>query len=141
MKGLVIQRLLQYTIASILLVTGLGKLLDVPGFVQVLATYQAFPTWMLQPIAVTLVLGELRLAEWLFWGKRLSQAALTSLGLHVLFTGWAVVTLFRGIEVPNCGCFGVFWARPLTWITVGEDLFMVGISFALYQLTVKAKST
>ena len=51
---------LRYSIASVLLLSGLGKLLDVPGFVQVLITYHAIPAWGLHLVAVTLVLVELR---------------------------------------------------------------------------------
>ncbi|MBC8645596.1 MAG: hypothetical protein H7X85_00410, partial [Thermoanaerobaculia bacterium] len=40
----------------------------------------------------------------------------------------------RGIAVPNCGCFGVFLARPLTWGTVLEDGGMVAASLALAAL-------
>ena len=39
----IVLRFLQYFIASVLLLTGIGKLLDVPGFVDVLITYQAIP--------------------------------------------------------------------------------------------------
>jgi hypothetical protein len=129
-----LRRVLQYGIALTLLATGMGKLLDVPGFVQVLATYQALPPWLLRPVAVAFVVVELRLAEWLLLGKRLSHAALASVALHSALTLWSIVTLLRGITVPNCGCFGVFWARPLTWGTVGEDLFLVVISWMLYAL-------
>jgi len=52
--------------------------------------------------------------------------------LHVLFTVFASVTMLRGLDIPNCGCFGVFMARPLTWGTVAEDVFMTLVSAALY---------
>ena len=132
-----VRRVLQYGIAGILWATGIGKLLDVPGFAQVLSTYQAFPPWALRPVAVAFVLVELRLAEWLALGKQLPQAALASLALHSAFACWSAVTLLRGIAVPNCGCFGVFWARPLTWTTVGEDLLLVLLSFVLYRLAIQ----
>ena len=118
----------------ILGLTGIAKLLDVPGFVQVLRTYQAFPSWALRPGAVLFVLVELCLAAWLAAGKRLPRAALASVILHSAFAVWSVVTLWRGIAIPNCGCFGVFWARPLTWLTVGEDLVLVLLSWGLYDL-------
>ncbi len=126
---------LRLLVASILLATSLGKLLDVPGFVGVLRTYQAFPEWLLGPLAVFFVLVELHLAEWLFWGRYLRQAAAASIALHLLFVVQASVTLARGIPVPNCGCFGVFFARPLTLGTVLEDLVMVAVSVALFLTT------
>ncbi len=127
-----VTRTLQYFIAAVLLATGIGKLLDVPGFQDVLRTYQALPEWTIIPVSIGMVIVELRLAEYLIFGKNLGRAAVLSLGLHVAFTLWAAMTLIRGIQVENCGCFGVFYARPLTWGTVGEDLFMVAVSTALW---------
>ena len=40
----------------------------------------------------------------------------------------AVITLWRGLALANCGCFGVFLARPLTRQTVLEDVVMLGLS-------------
>ena len=129
--------ILRYFIASVLLLSGLGKLLDVPGFVQVLITYQAIPAWGLHLVAVTLILVELRISEWLFRDNTLVAGALGSLVLHSIFTLWTVVTLLRGVSVPNCGCFGVFFARPLTGWTVVEDFILVIASFYLLRLALK----
>jgi hypothetical protein len=135
-----LRRGLQYGLALLLSATGTGKLLDVGGFVQVLTTYQTLPDWLQWPVAITLIGVELLLTAWLFSGWRLSHAALASVVLHSMFTGWSIATLWRGIKVPNCGCFGVFWGRPLTWGTVGEDLVLVGISWTLYALARSARS-
>jgi hypothetical protein len=132
-------RSLQYFIASVLLLTGIGKLLDVPGFVKVLITYQAIPSWGLHGVAIAMVLVELRISEWLFRDKTLVRGALSSLMLHTLFSLWATITLIRGVSVPNCGCFGVFFARPLTILTVVEDLALVLASFFLLRLAVKRR--
>ena len=114
------QYVLRYGLAGFLALTGIAKLLDVPGFVQVLSTYQALPPWALRPVALTCGLVELRPAEWLASEQRLPQAALASLVLHSAFACWSTLTLLRGIAVPNCGCFGVFWARPLSWLVDGQ---------------------
>ena len=89
----------------------------------------------MQPaVAVSMVVIELKIAENLYRKLNLKMAALAATGLHVGFTLLATITLLRGIEVPNCGCFGVFWARPLTYITVGEDIFMVEVCFLLFKI-------
>jgi hypothetical protein len=129
-----LRRGLQYGLALLLSATGTGKLLDVSGFVQVLSTYHTLPDWLQWPAAITLIGVELLLGAWLFSGWWLSHAALASVALHSMFTCWSIATLWRSIKVPNCGCFGVFWGRPLTWGTVGEDLVLVGISWTLYAL-------
>ena len=119
---------LRLFIAVVLLTTGLGKALDIPGFVEVLITYQALADWMLYPVALGMTATELIISFWLFSGRLVFWAALASLGLHVVFTLWTAVTFLRGLGIPNCGCFGVFFARPLDGWTIVEDLVMVAFS-------------
>ena len=121
-------RSLRLFIAVVLLTTGLGKALDIPGFVEVLITYQALADWMLYPVALGMTATELIISFWLFSGRLVFWAALASLGLHVVFTLWTAVTFMRGLDIPNCGCFGVFFARPLDGWTIAEDLVMVAFS-------------
>lgn len=130
----VLGQCLRFFIAIVLLTTGLGKALDIPGFVEVLITYQAFAEWMLYPIAIGMTATELIISIWLFSGKRIAEAALASLALHTIFTLWATATYLRGIDIPNCGCFGVFLARPLDGWTIFEDLVMVAFSGWLFVL-------
>lgn len=125
---------LQGWIGLLLLTTATGKLLDVPGFVAVIHSYQAYPALVVPAIAVLMILVEYLLGAWLLWGHHLRLAALASAGLHLGFTALAVRTLLADIPVPNCGCFGVFLARPLTWGTVQEDAVMVGLSLLLAWL-------
>lgn len=129
-----LERGLRYFIASVLLLTGLGKLLDVPGFIKVIDTYEIIPIFFQPFVAVSMVLIELKIAENLIRQINLKLTALAATVLHIGFTLLATITLVRGIEVPNCGCFGIFWARPLTFITVGEDIFMVGVCFLLFKI-------
>jgi len=125
---------LRYFIASVLLLTGLGKLLDVPGFIKVMDTYQLIPSFLQPVLAVLVVLIELKIAENFFRNVSLKVTAWVATGLHVCFTLVATLTLLRGIEVPNCGCFGIFWVRPLTYLTVVEDIFMLGACIGLLKL-------
>lgn len=37
-----------------------------------------------------------------------------------------------GIAIDNCGCFGVYFARPLTPYTLVEDLVLLGLPGALW---------
>ena len=125
---------LRFFIASVLLLTGIGKLLDVPGFIKVIDTYKIIPAYLQPVLAISMVLVELKISENLFRNINIKITALVVTALHICFTLLASLTLLRGIEVPNCGCFGIFWARPLTFITVAEDIFMVGVCVLLYKL-------
>jgi uncharacterized membrane protein YphA (DoxX/SURF4 family) len=125
---------LRLFIGLVLLSTGVGKLLDVPGFARVLATYDVLPDGLLPPLALAVPLAELAVAAWLFSGRRLPGAGAASAAMHLAYAAWSAAALWRGLRLDNCGCFGVFLARPLGWRTVAEDLVMTGLSVALVAL-------
>ena len=79
-----------------------------------------------------MILAEGVLSLWLLSGRRLPQAALWAAFLHSAFFIWSTVALIRGLEIENCGCFGVFWARPLTPSILVEDGIMIAFSIALF---------
>jgi hypothetical protein len=122
---------LQGFIGIVLLASALGKSLDLPGFVGVLDTYRAFPGWLLQPLALAVVGVEWVLGAWVLSGRRLREAALASLWLNAGYAAWMTITLARGLELTNCGCFGVFFPQPLRWYSPLEDLVLVGLCAAL----------
>jgi len=125
---------LRATIGTILLATATGKLLDISGFARVLGTYEVLPEGSLFPLAVAIPIAELALALWLFSGRALAGAALASAVMHAGYVAWSWAALARGLHLKNCGCFGVFLARPLSWETVVEDLVLVAMSLALLAL-------
>lgn len=130
---------LRFLIALVLMAAGSGKMFDLPGFVQVLRTYRFFPNDLLWPVASAVAGVELLLALWLISGRFLVRGAQASIALHGIYAAWAVFILLRGKPILNCGCFGSFLARPLSWTTVVEDLVMVALSVALYRLSRSAK--
>lgn len=135
MKGRRAARLaLRLAIAVVLLATSLGKLLDIRGFANVLRTYEAFPDGVLFALALAIPLAELALAAWLLMGSALRVAAAVSVVLHFSYAFWSAVSVLRGLKLSNCGCFGVFWPRPLGWSTVGEDLVLAAGSLMLANL-------
>lgn len=131
--------ILRYAIGLVLLAAAAGKLADVRGFAAVLETYRAFPAGALLALALGIPLAELGLAIWLLSGRRLAVAAAGSAGMHAVYAGWSAASIARGVEIPNCGCFGVFLARPLTGMTVVEDIVMTALSVALFGLCAPAR--
>ncbi|MGH9367482.1 MAG: MauE/DoxX family redox-associated membrane protein [Thermoanaerobaculia bacterium] len=125
---------LRCAIAAVLAAAAAGKLSDLEGFAQVLRTYEALPERALRPAAVAVPAAEGLLALWLVSGRRLTGAALASAVVHLFYGAWSAVSLARGLDLPNCGCFGVFLARPLTWRTVVEDGLMAALSLLLLAL-------
>jgi uncharacterized membrane protein YphA (DoxX/SURF4 family) len=114
--------------------TGLGKLLDNRGFAQVIASYElGLPGPALLPLGLFIALAELGIGANLLRGHRLRSNLWATLVFHLGYAGLAAITLWRGIALDNCGCFGVFLARPLSWGTVAEDCGLAAVSaFAIW---------
>lgn len=124
--------ILRVSIGLLLMATALGKSLDVNGFAQVIGTYEVFSQILWLPIAVAMIVLEAGLALLLLHGRFAKHGGGASTVLHAGFMIWAIVALARGLEIPNCGCFGVFLSRPLTWGTVLEDAVLVAVSLLLW---------
>jgi hypothetical protein len=131
--------------------TSVGKLLDNRGFSEVIATY--FPQSCLNRfsslpeilLAVALLISFLELGlsfEILYgppvgrvWAGLRLRPSLVCLAVNFAYLSLAVTSLARGLTLKNCGCFGVFWARPLTFETVIEDTILVALSAAYFSLS------
>lgn len=116
---------------AVLTAMGIGKALDVAGFAQIIDTYQVVPESLLFFAAFAIIGTELALAAWLASGLRLDRSALAAALLHAVFIGWMLLALGRGLVVDRCGCFGVLYARPLTYETVAGYL----VPFAVALMT------
>ncbi len=123
---------LRFFFALLLLASAVGKLLDIHGFAAVVGTYQVFPETLLLPAALALSLVELALGFALVWGTRLVAAALLTVLLHAGYFAWLGLAYLRGLQIANCGCFGVFWPRPLTPWTFLEDGALLAAAAVLY---------
>ncbi|HIF50479.1 MAG TPA: DoxX family membrane protein [Thiotrichaceae bacterium] len=115
-------------VGLILISTGIGKALDMPGFVTILDGYQLLPYWFSVLLAYLLPFIELGVGISLLIAFKRCLIAWLAVLIHVLMLSVILWTLYRGIEVANCGCFGVFFARPLTPLTAIEDIVMLSMS-------------
>lgn len=127
------------SLAALHLAAALGKVLDLGGFAAVLAEYRLFPAAALMPLAVAAVLTEAMVALGLVLRRSRLLAALASGAMALGYGVTLTVTLLRGIRLENCGCFGVFLARPLTPLTPFEDLLLLGLSLVLAWLAWPAR--
>jgi hypothetical protein len=127
---------LQVFIGGIIFTSALAKSLDLLGFVAVLNTYRAFPDAALWPLALGLTGVEFLLGAWILSGWRLQTSTLVGAGLNTVYAVWMATSLLRGLELANCGCFGVFFPQPLTWFSPVEDFVMVSLCLALRRLSI-----
>ena len=82
-------------------------------------------------MAVTLPFIELATGLGLLTARYLKAAAYSAVVLHAMMLTAAAVTLWRGIHLDNCGCFGVFFARPLSMQTLVEDGILLLLSLLI----------
>ena len=125
-------RILRLLFAALLLVTGGAKLLDIEGFAAVVDSYALLPALLITPSTWALAIMEIGLGLWLLSNRRLGAAAVLLIALHLLYLLWLMVALARGLSLPNCGCFGVYWPRPLTWFSPLEDLALLLLATLLW---------
>lgn len=121
------------SVGVILVATGIGKALDMEGFARVLATYDLLPTLGNSLTAYSLPFLELATGLGLLTRICLKGAAWSAVVLHIIWLATALITLWRGLVLVNCGCFGVFWARPLTAQTVVEDAVLLAFSLLVLR--------
>lgn len=127
--------LLRWFFIALLTVASGGKLLDMAGFYDIVNAYRMLPEASVPVTAWLMTLWELALAIWLVSGWEPRAAALAVMAVHLLYLAWLLMALGRGLEIANCGCFGVYFARPLTWIAMVEDLVLLGLSYLLWRFS------
>lgn len=124
----------------LLAASAIGKLADMQGFYAVVKTYVILPDVMIPVSAWALAIVEMLLAICLATGVQLIAATRIVIGLHFVYLTWLVIALTRGLQISNCGCFGTYWPRPLTWLTPIEDLILLALAIVMWR-SLKQKQT
>ncbi|MGQ0678671.1 MAG: MauE/DoxX family redox-associated membrane protein [Actinomycetota bacterium] len=55
------------------------------------------------------------------------------LGVAVLWAALGVQAFARGLDIPNCGCFGRYLAQELSWRVLLQDGYFVLLAFLAYR--------
>jgi hypothetical protein len=113
-------------LAVLLAAMAAGQLGSWEAFTDAVATYDA------GPLAVPLVLAELAGAGGLLLGRR-RVGAIAGVLAAGLWTALAVQALARGLDVPNCGCFGEFLSQPLRWWVLPQDALFLALALAVFR--------
>ena len=127
----------------LLAVSAIAKLADMPGFAVVVDSYRALPSELLGNAAWLLAFVELGLSIALIFGPVIEarvpavRAGISArfaavFALHLMYMVWLVLAYLRGLDIPNCGCFGVYWPRPLTAYSLLEDAVLLLLSARLW---------
>lgn len=126
---------LRLSLGCLVFATGIGKALDEAGYIGVLQTYRlGLPDTLLWPLALGVTAIELAVGAWTLSGRALRAAACVAAALNLVYFVLLTVSLARGLDIPNCGCFGVFFARPLAWYSPLKDLALAATSIVLMRV-------
>ena len=99
------RRLCALALGAVLLAAAVPKLLDPPGFAQVLFHYRLFPEGIRHALALGVPWLEFWMGLALLTGKGETGAARLALPLMLAFAGAIGINLLRGNPI-DCGCFG-----------------------------------
>lgn len=119
---------------ALMLASATGKLLDMPGFYDIVRSYKMVPELLLIPSAWALTLFELAMGIALI-SKAWQQVVWCLIPLHLFYLAGLSQALLRGLHLSNCGCFGVYWARPLTPYSIVEDVVLLSLAVLFYALS------
>lgn len=120
-------------LSGFFLPSAIGKLRDLPGFIQGTIDYRVLPEQAARRFALVLPWAELALALALLGGVALPLAGAASLLLLLCFIAAVTINLRRGRQIA-CNCHGVAGTRTISWGTVARNLLLVLLTLPLIGL-------
>ncbi|THA27200.1 hypothetical protein E4198_23395 [Streptomyces sp. RKND-216] len=119
--------ILRLVLGVLLVAMALGQLFSFGAMPDILSSYGVTGGAASTVLAVALVAAESAGGVWFLVRPR--SRALTPVwiytGVSVLWAALAVQAFARGLELDNCGCFGVYLSQPLRWFVLVEDALML----------------
>jgi len=97
--------ILRILISLVFLVAGVLKLRDPLAFSDGIAAFQTFPSWLINPLAMSVPYFEILTGIGILIPRTRSAGALAACGLSFCFVVLFASALARGIDV-TCACFG-----------------------------------
>lgn len=111
----------RFSLATVFLLAGLGKLSRRSDFVRAVRNYKLLPDRYASRVGHALPLVEVLGGLLLMTGLATPVVAAVLVVLLLAFTGAVAVNLVRGRRI-DCGCDGGVAERRISWITVARDL-------------------
>ena len=115
-------------LGSVLVITGIGKLLNHRTFVLIVRSYKLVPAASVGALCWLLPLAEVTLGTLLFSGRLLPWAAIGAGILFVVFSLAMSISLVRGERDKPCGCCGNAKVGRIGWHLVLRNLGLIGMA-------------
>ncbi|MGQ0575622.1 MAG: MauE/DoxX family redox-associated membrane protein [Pseudonocardia sp.] len=132
--------LLRLALGVLMLGQAIGQLVSWDAMPGILAAY-GLPLGAATALAVALVAGELVCGVWFVARPRSTALApvLVYFGVTLVFAGLGGQALLRGLEVVNCGCFGVYLSQRLSLFVLAQDALLLGYGYLLLRARRRAR--
>jgi hypothetical protein len=117
-----------------------GQALSWPHMPEILAAYQV-PGLANHGFVAGLTAAHLVCGLWLLARPRSSSLAPVWLYLAValLWTGLGLQGVLRGLEVDNCGCFGLYLTQRLSWFVLAQDGLLLLYGYLMVRSARRAR--
>lgn len=104
-----------------------GQTISWTAMPGILGAYQVGGPAAMRLLAGVLIAAELACGLWFLARPR--SAALTPVwiytGVSLIWAGLGVQAYARGLDVANCGCFGVYLGQRLSWFVLAQDALLL----------------
>jgi hypothetical protein len=117
-----------------------GQAASWPHMPEILAAYQV-PGVANHGFVAVLITAHLVAGLWLLARPRSIRLAPVWLYLAValLWTGLGLQGVLRGLEVDNCGCFGVYLTQRLSWFVLAQDGLLLLYGYLMVRSARRAR--
>ncbi len=105
---------LRIVIGLVFVVSGLAKMWDIYGFMEIVKSYGFLPESLVVPVSIIIPFVEFALGLMLLLNYRPYSASLLLLGMVVIFTGFSAKRYLAG-NASDCGCFGETIKDVIEW--------------------------
>lgn len=133
-SGLIWAALAARLLAGLVLVASGTMKASAPAeeFALIISAYDIVPEPMALTLATFLPWAELLIGFSLIFGYFTRAAASAAIGLFAVFLAALLSLKARGIELPNCGCFGQGWHMPPS-ATMGMDAALLLLAILAWR--------
>lgn len=135
--------LLHFLIGMMFIIMGVLKLISGEKWLtKTILSYQIISRNILVTIvARVLPISEVLLGVMLVLGLFTQLSLAISYGMISTFTYLLMYSLYRGITIDDCGCFGNYYQRQVSWNTVSRNLLLLLTISILYIINTNLDNT
>lgn len=121
-------------LGSVFIIASIDKIVATEAFAANVASYRLLPLPVVNLFALFIPWMELICGVFLIARVYIRTSSLVLSSLLIVFTISMVSALFRGLNI-DCGCFGVEYTSPVSWMRVLEDggLMILGIHIFVFS--------